>query len=279
MWHVDLLLDPDRTGSRNNAASWLPGGMKPEAGVYSIVIDDLNLDAFPDSDLIPLAHTAPSTPVGHSVIGTELATRTPSRFKKLSGRTLAATYAFPSRQTMVTTARSAIGWGDLPSTMSLRFGQAAGVHHRLKVPTQMPVDRQTNFVPVGVCFDLDIVPLSPDDIQGCSCAALFKEHRSAYLKSYLLPTAASFWVVVRELAAWVKRVLRVELMYLFVDSDPRWTMSTGGCSRSTRSTRGCSETRPVSSSAGSRRIHMLSTLRTVSKRCALRATSWFSTCT
>ena len=124
---------------------------------------------------------------------------------------------------MVATARSAIGWGDLPSQTSLRFGQAAGVHRRLKVPSRLPSDRQTNFVPVGVCFDLDIVPISPDDIQGCSCAALFKEHRSTYLKPYLLPTAADFWVAVRELASWVKRVLRVELMYLFVDSDPRWT--------------------------------------------------------
>ena len=221
MWHVDLLLDPGSSGSRDHAAAWLPGGMQPDAEVYSIVIDDLNLDAFPDSDLIPLAHTAPPTPVGHSVIGTELAARTPSRYKKLSGRTLAATYAFPSRQTMVATARSAIGWGDLPSQTSLRFGQAAGVHRRLKVPTRLPSDRQTNFVPVGVCFDLDLVPLSANDIQGCSCAALFKEHRSAYLVPYLLPTADDFWVVVRKLAAWVKRVLRAELMYLFVHSDPR----------------------------------------------------------
>ena len=223
MWHVDLLLDPDSTGSRVHAASWLPGGAQSDAEVYSVVIDDLNLDAFPDSDLIPLAHTAPPVPAGHSVIGTELAARAPSRFKKLSGRTLAAAYAFPSRQTMVATAKSAIGWGDLPSETSLRFGQAAGIHRRLKVPHQLPSDRQTNLVPVGVCFDLDIVPISPDDIQGCSCAALFKEHRSAYLKPYLLPTAADFWVAVRELASWVKRVLRVELMYLFVDSDPRWT--------------------------------------------------------
>ena len=81
MWHIDLLLDPDSTGSRDHAAAWLPGGMQPDAEVYSIVIDDLNLDAFPDSDLIPLAHTAPPAPVGHSVIGTELAARTPSRFK------------------------------------------------------------------------------------------------------------------------------------------------------------------------------------------------------
>ena len=277
MWHVDLLLDPDSTGSRNHAATWLPGGMQPDAEVYSIVIDDLNLDAFPDSDLIPLAHSSPPTPVGHSVIGTELATRTPSRFKKLSGRTLAATYAFPSQQTMVATARSAIGWGDLPSKMSLRFGQAAGVHHRLKVPKQLPVDRQTNLVPVDVCFDLDIVPLSPDDIQGCSCAALFKEHRSAYLKPYLLSTAADFWVAVRSLAAWVERVLRVKLMYLFADSDPRWT--TGGSGRSTRLKRGCSERRPASSSAGSRRIRMLSTPRTASRRYAPRATSWSNTCT
>ena len=223
MWHVDLLLDPDVTGSRKHNASWLPGGMQSGAEVYSIVIDDLNLDAFPDSDLIPLAHTAPSAPAGHAVIGTELAARTTSRFKKLSGRTLAATYAFPSRKTMSATAKSAIGWGELPSETSLRFGQAAGVHRRLKVSKKLPSDRQTSLVPVGVCFDLDIVPLSPEDIQGCSCAALFKEHRSAYLKPYLLPAAADFWVAVRELSAWVKRVLRVELKYLFVDSDPRWT--------------------------------------------------------
>ena len=61
--------------------------MQPRAEAYSIVIDDLNLDAFPDSDLIAVEHTAPQTPVGHSAIGTELATRKPSRFKKLSGRT------------------------------------------------------------------------------------------------------------------------------------------------------------------------------------------------
>ena len=141
MWHVDLLLDPDSTGSRVHAASWLPGGTQSDAEVYSVVIDDLNLDAFPDSDLIPLAHTAPPVPAGHSVIGTELAARAPSRFKKLSGRTLAATYAFPSRQTMVATAKSAIGWGDLPSETSLRFGQAAGIHRRLKVPARLPSDR------------------------------------------------------------------------------------------------------------------------------------------
>ena len=180
MWRVDMLLNPDRGKGRNHVASWLPGGMDERAETYSIVIDDLNLDAFPNSDLISVEHTAPEAPIGRAVIGTELATRAPSRFKKLSGRTLAATYAFPSRQTMVATARSAIGWGELPSGMSLRFGQTAGVHHRLKVPRLLPRDRQTNLVPMGVCFDLDIVPMGLDDIQGCSCAALFKEHRSAY---------------------------------------------------------------------------------------------------
>ena len=50
----------------------------------------------------------------------------------------------------------------------------------------------------------------------------------AYLVPYLLPNAAEFWVVVRKLAAWVKRVLSTELMYLFVDSDPRWTNTQRG---------------------------------------------------
>ena len=39
MWHVDLLLDPDGTGSRDHAASWLPGGMKPCVEAHSIVIE------------------------------------------------------------------------------------------------------------------------------------------------------------------------------------------------------------------------------------------------
>ena len=73
-----------------------------------MVIDDLDLDAFPDPDLISVKHTASRTPVGHAVIGTELATPAQSRFKKLSGKTLAATYGFPSRRTMVATSRSAI---------------------------------------------------------------------------------------------------------------------------------------------------------------------------
>ena len=59
MWHVDLLLDPDRSETHKHAASWLPGGMKDRAETYSIVIDDLNLDAFTDSDLIAVEHTAP----------------------------------------------------------------------------------------------------------------------------------------------------------------------------------------------------------------------------
>ena len=109
MWEIDLLLDPDRGEGRNHVASWLPSGMSERAETYSIVIDDLNLDAFPDSDLISMEHTAPTSAIGHAVIGTELATHTPSRFKRLSGRTLAATYAFPSRQTMDATARRAIG--------------------------------------------------------------------------------------------------------------------------------------------------------------------------
>ena len=129
---------------------------------------------------------------------------------------------------MDATARGAIGWGELPSGMSLRFGQAAGAHRRLKVPHLLPTDRQTTFVPVGTCFDLGIVPMGSGDVQGCSCAALFKENRPAYLVPYLLPNAAEFWVVVRKLAAWVKRVLGTELMYLFVDSDPRWTNTQRG---------------------------------------------------
>ena len=130
----------------------------------------------------------------------------------------------------------------------------------------------------SACFDLEIVPLAPEDIQGCSWAALFKERRSAYLVPYLLPTAADFWVVVRKVAAWVKRVLRFELMYLFVDLIPVERMSTGSPSRSTRSTRGSSGRRPASSSVRSRQIRTHSTPRTMSRRCALRATSWFSTC-
>ena len=129
---------------------------------------------------------------------------------------------------MVATARGAIGWGELPSGTSLRFGQAVGVHRRLKVPRLLPQDRQSSLTPIGMRIDLDIVPMEPDDIKGCSCAALFKEHRPAYLVPYLLPTAADFWVVVRKLAAWVKRVLNTSLMYLFVDSDPRWTNSHRG---------------------------------------------------
>ena len=112
--------------------------------------------------------------------------------------------------------------------MYKRQGQAAGGYRRLKVPHLLPKDRQTTFVPVGTCFDLDIVPMGSGDIQGCSCAALFKEHRSAYLVPYLLPNAAEFWVVVRKLAVWVKRVLSTELMYLAVDSDPRWTNTQRG---------------------------------------------------
>ena len=116
MWEIDLLLDPDRSKGRKHVASWLPSVSEP-AETYSIAIDDLNLDAFPDSDLISMEHTAPTGTVGHAVVGTELATRAPSRFKKLSGRTLAAAYAFPSRRTMDATARGAIGWGKLPSDM------------------------------------------------------------------------------------------------------------------------------------------------------------------
>ena len=162
MWHVDLLLDPNRRGQRHTA-KWLPGDQGDHAELYSVVIDDLDLGAFPDSNLIPVEHT-----VCHAVIGTELAAPAQSRYKKLSGKTLAATYGFPSRRTMVATSRSAIGWGDIPSDVSLRFGQAASRHRRLKVPKLLPSDRQSCLSPIGMCFDLDIVPLGAKDIQGLS---------------------------------------------------------------------------------------------------------------
>ena len=73
MWQVDLLLDPNRHGQRHTA-KWLPGDQDDHAEVYSVVINDLDLDAFPDPDLISVKHTASRTPMGHAVIWTELAT-------------------------------------------------------------------------------------------------------------------------------------------------------------------------------------------------------------
>ena len=96
MWHVGLLLDPDYDSGRAHKASWLPADGNTPASVYSVVIDHLNVDVFPESDMISVEHTTARIPEGQAVIGTEIVAPAPTRYKTSSGMALAATYCFPS---------------------------------------------------------------------------------------------------------------------------------------------------------------------------------------
>ena len=230
MWNVDFVL----TNVRGAPSCTVEGAgpRSPTAGgiptTYSIVVDDLNLDAFPDSELIPSEHTIRSPPPTRALLGTGVPSESSSRFRKLSGTVLAATYGFPSLRTMSETARNTIGWGKVPTTTELRFGRASGSHRKFPVPSQSP-SSQFSTLPFGTCFDIDFVPFGEHDIQLCGSGLLCKEHRTAFLKTYLLwDKSTDFWASIRDLAKWVTRTLGTKLLYLMADSDPIWTVTAAG---------------------------------------------------
>uniref|UniRef100_A0A7S2DLP2 Uncharacterized protein n=1 Tax=Octactis speculum TaxID=3111310 RepID=A0A7S2DLP2_9STRA len=127
---------------------------------------------------------------------------------------------------MDATAKHVIERGNLPRNTELRFARAGGQHRRLPVPAFASASQFSN-LPIGMCFGADFIPFGDEDIQGYKDSILFKEHKTAFLKTYLpWEKSRDFWAAVQDLATWVSRHLKSELAYLMVDSDPVWTNVT-----------------------------------------------------